>query len=102
MRLKDSVIAWEAKPEGRVMVEPFGFNPLARYSTTGGRHAWTQTCKDINKLKAFVLTEAMSMIVRDGLDPMTVHTALLDIDEYLDVCAEDMPGVAQRRYEETP
>ena len=48
-------------------------------------------------MKAFILAEAMNMIVRDGLDPLTVHNAWMDIDEYLDVCGADMPGVYERR-----
>ena len=43
--------------------------------------------------KAAVFIEAMHLIVRDKCDPTAVHRALLDLQEYRDGCACDMPGI---------
>lgn len=43
-------------------------------------------------LKLVAYVEAMHLIVRDGCDPMAVHRALLQLKEYRDGCAPDMPG----------
>ena len=97
MKLKDTVIAWNPIPGGACVVLPLGSPvPFDLPSTTGG--VWTWTWKTAPaKAKAFVLAEALHMIVRDKLDPMTVHTALCQVDEYLDACADDMPGVSKLR-----
>jgi len=43
--------------------------------------------------KALVFITAMQAIVRDGVDPMALHKALLGLDEYRDGCAADVPGM---------
>jgi hypothetical protein len=43
--------------------------------------------------KLLVFIEAMHLIVRDKCDPIAVHRAMLNIREYRDGCASDMPGV---------
>lgn len=40
--------------------------------------------------KCLVFIEAMHLIVRDRCDPVAVHNALLDLEEYRDGCADDM------------
>jgi len=40
-----------------------------------------------------VFSAAMKLIIRDRCDPDAVHRAFLDLDEYRDGCANDMPGV---------
>ena len=47
--------------------------------------------------KMMVFITAMHLIVRDKCDPMAVHQALLGLEEYVDGCADDMPGVAALR-----
>ncbi len=42
---------------------------------------------------ALVFIEFQTMVVRDGIDPLTAHKAFLAIDEYRDACARDLPGV---------
>lgn len=49
------------------------------------------------QLKAVCFIEAMHLIVGDGCDPQAVHYALLGVTEYVDGCADDMPGVAPLR-----
>jgi len=46
--------------------------------------------------KAIVFIEAMHLIVRDGVDPTALHSVLLNLEEYLDGCSLDMPGVYEK------
>lgn len=43
--------------------------------------------------KAMVFIEAVHLMVRDKCDPMAVHQAMLSLDEYIDGCSHDMPGI---------
>lgn len=43
--------------------------------------------------KMAVFITAMQAIVRDGVEPLAMHNALLGLDEYRDGCADDMPGM---------
>lgn len=43
--------------------------------------------------KARVFIEAMHLIVRDRCNPMSVHRALLNLEEYRDGLSDDMPVV---------
>ena len=49
--------------------------------------------KDMSSVErtALVFVEAMHLIVRDKCDPMAVHRALLEVEEYRAACANDMP-----------
>lgn len=49
-----------------------------------------------SRRKLMVFIEAMHLIIRDKCDPMAVHNALLELEEYEDGCSDDMPGV--KRY----
>jgi hypothetical protein len=44
------------------------------------------------KRKAQLFIEAMHLIIRDGCSPEAVHKALLELEEYRDGLACDMPG----------
>jgi len=44
---------------------------------------------ELRKLRLFLL--AVHMIVRDGIEPLAAHRALMAFGEYRDGCAEDMP-----------
>lgn len=48
--------------------------------------------------KTFAFVTAMHLIIRDKVDPMALHQALLGLPEYRDGCADDMPGLV--RHEE--
>ena len=99
MKLKDAAIYWDPRPGGRCVVAPFGRETVVTRAlpcSTGSVHTKVCTLSPV-KARAFVLAEALHMIIRDGLDPQTVHKALLEIDEYRTACANDMPGVQPRR-----
>jgi len=106
MKLKDVNILWVPVDESinnptrrrdMVVVVPMDKdNGHRSWASTGGCYTWTQTCKDKSKLRGFALAEAIGMIVRDGLDPMAVHKAMLNVDEYLEAVASDLPGVQEK------
>ena len=48
---------------------------------------------DFETRKLMVLTEALHLMVRDGIDPHKLHRVLLGLEEYRDACADDMPGM---------
>jgi hypothetical protein len=69
-----------------------------RYAMTGGAtYSHIHQQRSFEKRKTETLIAAIHMIVRDGCDPQKVHQALLGLEEYLDACSDDMPGVAKLR-----
>lgn len=53
---------------------------------------------DIQKMsfsrrKMMVFIEAMHLIIRDKCNPMAVHNALLELQEYRDGCSDDIPEI---------
>jgi hypothetical protein len=93
MKAKDTMIAYNPDT-GEVKVGPWPDNTGwsdGPYSTTGAcylnRHKYPKC------FKMMVFIDAIHLIVRDKMDPMTVHKALLAIDEYVDGCSDDMPGI---------
>lgn len=91
IKLKDSLILWNPitieNPDGmpRIIVIQRGHNhpcvKAYRYSS-GGCYMWVHSAPFMER-KAFVLAEALCIIIRDGLDPQEVHSAMLSIEEYL-------------------
>ena len=72
-------------PENRPYFQKFMMNGLASYVALRKMN--------FEQRKLMVFIEAMHLIVRDKCDPIKVHNALLRVDEYIDGCADDMPGV---------
>ena len=56
----------------------------------------------LEQRKAHVYILAMHLIVRDNVDPIAVHRALLELDEYRAGCSTDMPGAVEARGEPHP
>lgn len=76
-------------PDERGWSEPYLCTHLA---------CWTHVrAASFEQRKAIVFQVAMTLIIRDGCDPQAVHRALLGLAEYRDGCAEDMPGLQERR-----
>lgn len=46
--------------------------------------------------KARLFIEFAHIVVRDGVDPVKLHELLLNLEEWRDGCAHDMPGIARR------
>lgn len=91
-----------ANPGTAGIVERFGDDELD-WSVRGSElDKWDFTTEEIvtggvctreelgmRKLRLFML--ATHMMVRDGIEPIAVHHALLAFAEYRDGCADDMP-----------
>ena len=93
MKARNATLLWTPGTDlVRVVQRPHGATDR-KYERSGlGAYPVMQTMlPEVAKLMCFV--EAMHLIVRDKCDPMAVHKALLGVDEYLDGCAGDMPGV---------
>jgi hypothetical protein len=93
MKAKNSMIAYNTET-GEVRVGPWPDKtqwsrpfPAATGACYLDRH------KHPAQWKMMVFIDAIHIIVREKIDPMTVHNALLAIDEYVDGCADDMPGI---------
>ena len=97
MTLENSMLCWN--PGGTVTVVPWPDTArLSENYACTGLACWgwfRRATPSTRKLHVFV--EAMHLIIRDGCDPLVVNAALLVIDEYRDLCAQDMPGVPLRR-----
>ena len=80
------VILW---PDQKQVSRSFRMTGLAAYADIHNL--------DFEGRKVRVFIEAMHLIIRDKVEPQAVHKALLDLDEYLDGCSDDMPGVWEKR-----
>lgn len=76
------VVAW---PDTANASRSYMMTALACYSHTQKMN--------FEQRKTMVFVEAMHLIVRDKVDPMAVHNALLKLEEYQHGCACDMPGI---------
>lgn len=102
MNAKNAMLCWNPEssevalvpwPDRKGAGDKYACSTLAcNFSGAGSTHHRT-----VEERKLIVFIEAMHLIIRDKVDPMAVHNALLDLDEYLDGCADDMPGVWERR-----
>ena len=73
-------------------------NALSRaYSRSVGACFGATRRMSFGNRKTLVFITAVQLIVRDGCAPSAVHAAFLGLDEYLDGCSSDMPGVWELR-----
>ena len=95
MDAKNSVLLWNPGTDQVVVLAKPLEGRGAGYSCSSlGCYADFQVWS-FEKRKLQVFIEAMHLIVRDGCDPMAVHRALCDLDEYQDGLSEDMPGAGR-------
>ncbi|MFM0514248.1 hypothetical protein [Paraburkholderia sp. RL17-373-BIF-A] len=59
--------------------------------TSGACYTHIETA-GFEQRKAHAFIAAMHLIIRDGCDPVTVHCALLGLDEYRDGLAPELVG----------
>ncbi len=101
MKIANTIIGWtpvngphlDGDPVGQIECWPIGSEPAhahAYTSTDGGCWSWMQDASN-DVLAAYVKGVALGMIVRDGLDPQRVNEVLMQIDEYAQGVATDMP-----------
>lgn len=90
---KDCVLLWNPGTD-QVAVHRKPLNGAGAGYSMSGLGCYSIFAKtNFVERQALVFIEAMHLIVRDGCDPKAVHTALLQVREYHDGLAEDMPGV---------
>lgn len=100
-KLQDTMIAWNADSnEVKIGPWPDAHNWSEGYRMTGGA-CYSHVRASSPHVKALYLHAlAIEMIIRDGVDPKSVHEALLPIAEYRDALADDVPGVWDYRKHE--
>lgn len=93
MKLKEVMFAWNPGGEIKVGEWPDRTGWTRPYLMTSG--ACYVDVQKFNGQRAalFVFVEAMHIIVRDNVDPKSVHREFMKIDEYRDGCAIDMPKI---------
>jgi hypothetical protein len=85
----NGMIALVPWPDKAGLSDSYLMSGLAAY-----RHVHQGT---FERRKLHCLILAVQLIIRDGMDPQQVHEAFLDLREYVDALADDVPGVAARR-----
>jgi len=93
MRVNETYLAWEPDTD-YVEVLPLGKEPKKGAWTGLGAYGHVREA-DFKYRKTMTFISAMHLIVRDKVDPMAVHEALMQLEEYRDGCAPDMPGMAK-------
>lgn len=98
MNATDTMLCWTPGTDEVALVPwPDSRGRSDRYRMTTLACTFDMKKMTFEQRKAIVYIEAMHLIVRDHCDPLAVHRALLDLDEYRDGCSADMPGAQQAR-----
>jgi hypothetical protein len=100
-REKDKMLCWNPGTDQVALVDwPDRIRASDKYEMTqlGCFTDFNKASFGVRKTLCFI--EAMHLIVRDKCDPQAVHKAMLGMEEYLDGCSDDMPGVAKIRYKD--
>ncbi|MBH0239473.1 hypothetical protein [Methylobrevis albus] len=104
MKAKETIIAWTPNTEhynsyatkGLVKVGPLIADGMpdwtSGYRMTGGAAYINIRSIEGWQAKAMVLTEFVTIVVRDLVDPAVAHRAFIEIDEYAEIIAEDIEG----------
>ena len=91
--IEKAMILWNTKSEGgqiKVVDHPGRGRDRQLLSSGGACYAyWREMTTE--QRKAQLMVEAWHIVVRDGLDPMDVHRALMVVPEYRDMMSGDMP-----------
>ena len=97
MNAANAMLCWDPDSDRVALVEwPDASRKSDSYEMTGLACYTAIRDMDHERRKAVVFIEAMHLIVRDKVDPMALHRALLGLDEYRDGMAPDMPIVNGR------
>jgi hypothetical protein len=96
MRAMESMVAWNpGTKEVEVGPWPDYERWSDKYRCTSGACYALRHGKNEQFQKMMVFIDAIHMIVRDRVDPMAVHLAMINIDEYADGCSDDMPRISK-------
>lgn len=104
--IKDLIICWNSHspidkkicPKNVALVPyPDHHDLSCNYeSTWGGCNQMVQNMT-FEQRKCMVFIYATNLMVNYKIDPKVVHQTFLEIDEYIDGCPNDWPGVWKRR-----
>ena len=93
---KNSMLCWNPESSDVAIVPyPDTTGKSKRFSRTGLAVYSKIQEMSFSRRKMMVFIEAMHLIIRDKCDPMAVHNALLELQEYYDGCADDMPCIVR-------
>jgi hypothetical protein len=102
LRFRDALIAWtpahyrESPLAGQILVTRLGHDirvdQAGRHAMTGGAAYVKVRNMRGSEAVAQVFIDFHTIVVRDGLDPVTVHRAFLNIEEYRDRISPDIEG----------
>jgi len=92
VKLKEIMFAWNPNSdEVKVGPWPDKKNWSKGYTMTGGA-CYSKVAKFTKEqCKFYLYLEGMHLIIRDKVNPIAVHNAFYEIDEYRDGLAHDMP-----------
>lgn len=92
MKAKECIFAWNPN-SNQVEVGPWPDNQRwsSKYQMTGGASNALVRNLPHKELVGYLFIEAMKIIIRDKVDPFSVHNAFCNIDEYLEGLSEDTP-----------
>lgn len=89
---KEVMLCWNPGSDEVAIVKwPDKIGASEKYLMTGLACFLEIHDKKYDYIKQLVFIEAIHLIVRDKCDPMAVHNALLQVQEYRDGLACDMP-----------
>lgn len=80
---------------------PDSANRSGRFEMTVGACFADVRRMNFKQRQTYAFISAVQMVVAYGCAPAEVHEVFLDLDEYIDGLASDIPGVAERRYRST-
>ena len=93
---KNSILCWTPESSDVAIVPyPDTTGKSKKYRMSGLACYFHVQEMSFSRRKMMVFIEAMHLIIRDKCDPMAVHNALLELQEYYDGCADDMPCIVR-------
>ena len=93
MNLKNIMILWNPNLNGsptEINIVPVGCDDRSYLFSMGGNYAHVQQMTQTEKTR-YLFIEAMKLIIRDNMDPRTVHNIFCEIKEYRDGLSHDTP-----------
>ena len=96
MKLKESLILWNPARKGpknsgtEIKVTHLGNTEAGYQYSGGGCYTRTQKLTPI-EARAYIFRDAMTLIIRDHMNPQSVHNAFCEVKEYRDGLSPDTP-----------
>lgn len=92
MKAKECMFAWNPNSNDiEIGPWPDSTGWSDKYRMTGGATYSHLRSMSKTELIGYMFIEAMHLIIRDKVDPIAVHNAFCQIDEYREGLAEDVP-----------